>query len=268
MAPDDIAAKIKAAFNKEFVGSDAGMPGDTQAGNANVRCFVANGCFQVFVFIPFDAGEQLQRTRTDERVLVVPNFDQILFSRFAHGMKRRPCASPCGEVRGFQNVRAACGCCEVEFRDLEVRPLRRQAINTSLHLLRIVVFDIVAAHHAVMPIGDVDRVVGSNANVARSKPRIAAFQNHLLCCFETSAVWFEEISAHFLRTSIAVKQGAATERSVLSIANFIPAGRAFFAYQAAEYPRWVETLAWAVSGASEAQRRKLFHDNAVAFYRL
>lgn len=40
------------------------------------------------------------------------------------------------------------------------------------------------------------------------------------------------------------------------------------AYQAAEYPRWVETLAWAVSGASEAERRKLFHDNAVAFYRL
>jgi L-fuconolactonase len=40
------------------------------------------------------------------------------------------------------------------------------------------------------------------------------------------------------------------------------------ACQATEYPRWVETLAWAVSGASEAERRKLFHDNAVAFYRL
>jgi hypothetical protein len=32
-----------------------------------------------------------------------------------------------------------------------------------------------------------------------------------------------------------VKQGPATERSVLSFTNFIPAGRAFFAYQAAEY---------------------------------
>jgi hypothetical protein len=32
-----------------------------------------------------------------------------------------------------------------------------------------------------------------------------------------------------------VKQGTATERSVLSITNFIPAGDAFFAYQAAEY---------------------------------
>ena len=32
-----------------------------------------------------------------------------------------------------------------------------------------------------------------------------------------------------------VKQGAATERSVLSLTNFIPAGRGFFAYQAAEY---------------------------------
>jgi hypothetical protein len=32
-----------------------------------------------------------------------------------------------------------------------------------------------------------------------------------------------------------VKQGTATERSVLSFTNFIPAGRAFFAYQAAEY---------------------------------
>lgn len=40
------------------------------------------------------------------------------------------------------------------------------------------------------------------------------------------------------------------------------------AFQATEYPRWVETLAWAVAGASEAERRKLFHDNAVAFYRL
>lgn len=40
------------------------------------------------------------------------------------------------------------------------------------------------------------------------------------------------------------------------------------AYQATDYPRWVETLTWAVSGASEAQRRKLFHDNAVTFYRL
>lgn len=39
-------------------------------------------------------------------------------------------------------------------------------------------------------------------------------------------------------------------------------------YQATDYPRWVETLVWAVSGASEAERRKLFHDNAVAFYRL
>ena len=32
-----------------------------------------------------------------------------------------------------------------------------------------------------------------------------------------------------------VKQGSATERSVLSVTNFIPAGRAFFAYQVAEY---------------------------------
>ena len=28
------------------------------------------------------------------------------------------------------------------------------------------------------------------------------------------------------------------------------------------------TLEWAVSGCSEAEVRKLFHDNAVAFYRL
>lgn len=40
------------------------------------------------------------------------------------------------------------------------------------------------------------------------------------------------------------------------------------AYQATEYPRWVETLAWAVSGCSEAELRKLFHDNAIAFYKL
>ena len=40
------------------------------------------------------------------------------------------------------------------------------------------------------------------------------------------------------------------------------------AYQATEYPRWVETLEWAVAGCSEAELRKLFHDNAAAFYRL
>ncbi len=40
------------------------------------------------------------------------------------------------------------------------------------------------------------------------------------------------------------------------------------AYQATEYPRWVETLEWAVAGCSEDELRKLFHDNAAAFYRL
>ncbi len=40
------------------------------------------------------------------------------------------------------------------------------------------------------------------------------------------------------------------------------------AYQATEYPRWVETLAWAVEGCSDAELRKLFRDNAIAFYRL
>jgi len=40
------------------------------------------------------------------------------------------------------------------------------------------------------------------------------------------------------------------------------------AYQATEYPRWVETLEWAVSGCAEAELRKLFHDNAIEFYKL
>lgn len=40
------------------------------------------------------------------------------------------------------------------------------------------------------------------------------------------------------------------------------------AYQATEYPRWVETLTWAVSGCSDAELYKLFHDNARNFYRL
>jgi hypothetical protein len=43
----------------------------------------------------------------------------------------------------------------------------------------------------------------------------------------------------YLRRHVAgyttVKQGSATERSVLSLTNYIPVGRAFFAYQAAEY---------------------------------
>ena len=40
------------------------------------------------------------------------------------------------------------------------------------------------------------------------------------------------------------------------------------AFQATEYPRWVETLAWAASGCSKDELRRLFHDNAIAFYRL
>jgi L-fuconolactonase len=38
--------------------------------------------------------------------------------------------------------------------------------------------------------------------------------------------------------------------------------------QATEYPRWVETLEWAVSGCSEEELRRLFRENAIAFYRL
>ena len=40
------------------------------------------------------------------------------------------------------------------------------------------------------------------------------------------------------------------------------------AYQATEYPRWVETLTWAGEGCSEDKLKKLFYDNASAFYRL
>jgi len=40
------------------------------------------------------------------------------------------------------------------------------------------------------------------------------------------------------------------------------------AYQATEYPRWVETLEWAVEGCSENELRQLFRDNAIDFYRL
>ncbi len=37
---------------------------------------------------------------------------------------------------------------------------------------------------------------------------------------------------------------------------------------ATDYPRWVETLEWAVGGCSGEELRKLFRDNAVDFYRL
>jgi L-fuconolactonase len=40
------------------------------------------------------------------------------------------------------------------------------------------------------------------------------------------------------------------------------------AYQAAGYPRWVETLIWAMSGCSELELQKLFRTNAIEFYRL
>lgn len=40
------------------------------------------------------------------------------------------------------------------------------------------------------------------------------------------------------------------------------------ASQATAYPRWVETLQWAVSGCSETELGKLFRDNAIKFYKL
>jgi L-fuconolactonase len=40
------------------------------------------------------------------------------------------------------------------------------------------------------------------------------------------------------------------------------------AYQATEYPRWVETLEWAVSGCRNEELQRLFRDNAIHFYRL
>ena len=40
------------------------------------------------------------------------------------------------------------------------------------------------------------------------------------------------------------------------------------ATQATEYPRWVETLAWAVGDCSDQDLKKLFYENAVGFYRL
>ena len=38
--------------------------------------------------------------------------------------------------------------------------------------------------------------------------------------------------------------------------------------QATDYPRWVETLDWAVAGATKVEKRQLFRDNAVRIYRL
>ena len=40
------------------------------------------------------------------------------------------------------------------------------------------------------------------------------------------------------------------------------------AFLATGYPRWVETLEWAVQGLSSDELRQLFHDNAIAFYHL
>ncbi len=40
------------------------------------------------------------------------------------------------------------------------------------------------------------------------------------------------------------------------------------AAQATDYPGWVETLLWAVDGCSSDELKKLFHDNAIRFYKL
>jgi L-fuconolactonase len=38
------------------------------------------------------------------------------------------------------------------------------------------------------------------------------------------------------------------------------------AFQATEYPRWVETLDWALTGVSSNELKAIFHDNAERFY--
>ena len=38
------------------------------------------------------------------------------------------------------------------------------------------------------------------------------------------------------------------------------------AFQATEYPRWVDTLDWALAGASSNELKAIFHDNAEQFY--
>ncbi|GJM35882.1 MAG: amidohydrolase [Saprospiraceae bacterium] len=40
------------------------------------------------------------------------------------------------------------------------------------------------------------------------------------------------------------------------------------AFQATTYPRWVETLDWALAGYSENDLRKIYRENAIAFYKL
>ena len=37
---------------------------------------------------------------------------------------------------------------------------------------------------------------------------------------------------------------------------------------AGTYPQWVEIVDWVVEGASKDEKRKLFRDNAIEFYRL
>ena len=37
---------------------------------------------------------------------------------------------------------------------------------------------------------------------------------------------------------------------------------------ACPYPQWMEIVEWTVAGATEEERRKLFRDNAIRFYRL
>ena len=37
---------------------------------------------------------------------------------------------------------------------------------------------------------------------------------------------------------------------------------------AIRYPEWVAIVDWVTEGASAEEKRKLFHDNAVRFYRL
>ena len=76
----------------------------------------------------------------------------------------------------LQGLDAAGGGRQVELGDAWFVAFGREAVNAAGHCLQLLVRHVVAAHASVVPIGDVEAAVGSDADVGGAEPLVIAGQ--------------------------------------------------------------------------------------------
>ena len=82
--------------------------------------------------------------------------------------------------------------------------LRREAVDAAGHLALFVVGHVVAAHVAVMPVGNEHRAVGGGADVGRAVPRILAREHVDRLAGVAGTAALDWVGAHHARAGVAV----------------------------------------------------------------